>query len=76
MPIFFYREYIDHIHVNNFEWVIPMDDQFENFRKAIFPLIENIKQKAAKGEFPVTLAFECRLMADSDVLLAPAICGM
>ncbi len=53
-----------------------MDDQFENFRKAIFPLIENIKQKAAKGEFPVTLAFECRLMADSDVLLAPAICGM
>ena len=39
------------------------------------PVVNLVKKLSMEGKFPLSLALEMRIMADSDVLLSPALVG-
>ncbi|HEX2319389.1 MAG TPA: hypothetical protein VHJ18_10450, partial [Streptosporangiaceae bacterium] len=67
-----YRLFIELLRNNIMSFAITVDPDFANVRAAWQVVVDKVRERAARGEDPLNLVLEMRVIRNSDVLLSPA----
>ena len=67
-----YRAYIELFRNHIMSFAITIDPDFANVRAAWQVVVDKVSERAARGEYPLNVVLEMRVIRNSTVLLSPA----
>ncbi len=70
-----YRGFIELIPCQDMSFSIKVDEDFENVSRGWMLVVEKVRERAKRGEVPLNLVLELRVIRNSNILLSPAIGG-
>src|SRR5262249_10195222 len=67
-----YRDFIELTRCRIMSFAIKIDPEFANVQAAWQLVVDKVRDRAARGEYPLNLVLEMRVIRNSSVLLSPA----
>ncbi|MCZ6504050.1 MAG: FAD-binding protein [Gammaproteobacteria bacterium] len=70
-----YRTAVTLIPSHNLSFAVKLDEEFENVKKVLFAVLDNVRAKEERKEFPLNLMVQVYFLKSSQALLSPSFGG-